>query len=52
MIFSFKEYGGFKSRDYEAAKNYIKELFVREKDAVESSVEYRSKSFMIWVFSL
>ena len=41
-MFSFKDYEGFKTKDYEAAKNFIKDLFVKEKDAVEASDEYKS----------
>ena len=42
-MFSFKEYKGFKTKDYDAAKNFIKELFEKEKEAVEASREYRGK---------
>merc|ERR550517_1589297 len=40
----FKNYRKFKTRDYDAAKDFMKEMFVKQKDEVESSKLYRDNN--------
>jgi len=41
LIFSFKDFKGYKTRDYESAKEYMKLCFTERKKAAELSKEYQ-----------
>ena len=41
----FENYKKFKTRDYDAAKDFMKDMFVKQKDEVESSKLYRGENY-------
>ena len=41
----FENYKKFKTRDYDAAKDFMKDMFIKQKDEVESSKLYRGENF-------
>ena len=47
VLYRFKSYRKFKTQDYEAAKEYMKDMFVKKKEEVEKSKSYRGNFILI-----
>ena len=44
LLSRFRNYRRFKTLDYDAAKGFIEEMFVKQKNEVESSKLYRGET--------